>query len=244
MTNLSNATMRIGGNSIGVNGMAGRPIHDSPTVTSVSASNSKTDAAANSNSIVTWTYGQGQGDAQHAFRVRAQNDAAGSTVYYDSGYQYNTATTWTVDTDEEGIPARAGNNVFWQVDVRSDDYSSHDAISRYEGEGDSSAITYAWGDAPCTVNSLDDGDGADAITGGAFTITKATGQRVAWTLGGGDTQQEYRVMVREFATDNVLSDSGWVGGTDTSYTIPFTFSSGSKYKLSVQLKNDYGIRSH
>ena len=51
-------------------------------------------------------------------------------------------------------------------------------------------------------------------------------------------------MVKEFATDNVLSDSGWVVSTDTSYDIPFTFSSGSKYKLSVQLKNDYGIRSH
>ena len=82
------------------------------------------------------------------------------------------------------------------------------------------------------------------ITGGAITITSATGQTVAWSLAGGETQQEYRVMVKEFATDNVLSDSGCVVSTDTSYTIPYTFSSGSKYKLSVQLKNDYGIRSH
>ena len=238
MTNLSNATMRIGGNSIGVNGVAGRPIHDSPTVTSVSASNTKN---SESNSTVTWTFGQGQGDTQHAFRVRAQDDAAGSTVYYDSGYQYNTDTSFVVDTDEEGIPARYGPDVFWQVDVRSDEYSSHDAISRYEAEGDSSGISYdAWGDAACTVTTL---EGA-TITGGAITITSATGQTVAWSLGGGETQQEYRVMVKEFATDNVLSDSGWVVSTDTSYDIPFTFSSGSKYKLSVQLKNDYGIRSH
>ena len=238
MTNLSNATMRIGGNSIGVNGVAGRPIHDSPTVTSVSASNTKN---SESNSTVTWTFGQGQGDTQHAFRVRAQDDAAGSTVYYDSGYQYNTDTSFVVDTDEEGIPARYGPDVFWQVDVRSDEYSSHVASSRYEAEGDSSGISYdAWGDAACTVTTL---EGA-TITGGAITITSATGQTVAWSLGGGETQQEYRVMVKEFATDNVLSDSGWVVSTDTSYDIPFTFSSGSKYKLSVQLKNDYGIRSH
>jgi len=237
MTNLSNATMRIGGNSIGVNGVAGRPIHDSPTVTSVSASNSKN---SESNSTVTWTFGQDQGDTQHAFRVRAQDDAAGSTVYYDSGYQYSTATSWVVDTDEEGIPARAGNNVFWQVDVRSDEYSSHAASSRYEAEGDSSAIAYAWGDAACTVTTLE----GQAITGGAITITGATDQTVAWSLGGGETQQEYRVMIKEFATDNVLSDSGWVVSTATSYDIPYTFSSGSKYKLSVQLKNDYGIRSH
>jgi len=238
MTNLSNATMRIGGNSIGVNGVAGRPIHDSPTVTSVSASNTKN---SESNSTVTWTFGQGQGDTQHAFRVRAQNNAGGSTVYYDSGYQYSTDTSFVVDTDEEGIPARYGPDVFWQVDVRSDEYSSHDAISRYEAEGDSSGISYdAWGDAACTVTTL---EGA-TITGGAITITSATGQTVAWSLGGGETQQEYRVMVKEFATDNVLSDSGWVVSTDTSYDIPFTFSSGSKYKLSVQLKNDYGIRSH
>ena len=238
MTNLSNATMRIGGNSIGVNGMAGRPIHDSPTVTSVSGSNTKN---SESNSTVTWTYGQGQGDAQHAFRVRAQNDAAGSTVHYDSGYQYGTDTSFVVDTDEEGIPARDGPDVFWQVDVRSDEYSSHDAISRYEAEGDSSGISYdAWGDAACTVTTLE----GVTITGGAITITGATGQTVAWTLGGGETQQEYRVMVKEFATDNVLSDSGWVVSASTSYDIPYTFSSGSKYKLSVQLKNDYGIRSH
>ena len=238
MTNLSNATMRIGGNSIGVNGMAGRPIHDSPTVTSVTASNTKN---SESNSTVTWTFGQGQGDAQHAFRVRAQNDAAGSTVHYDSGYQYGTDTSFVVDTDEEGIPARDGPDVFWQVDVRSDEYSSHDAISRYEAEGDSSGISYdAWGDAACTVTTLE----GVTITGGAITITGATGQTVAWTLGGGETQQEYRVMVKEFATDNVLSDSGWVVSASTSYDIPFTFSSGSKYKLSVQLKNDYGIRSH
>jgi len=238
MTNLSNATMRIGGNSIGVNGVAGRPIHDSPTVTSVTASNTKN---SESNSTVTWTFGQGQGDAQHAFRVRAQNDAAGSTVHYDSGYQYGTDTSFVVDTDEEGIPARDGPDVFWQVDVRSDEYSSHDAISRYEAEGDSSGISYdAWGDAACTVTTLE----GVTITGGAITITGATGQTVAWTLGGGETQQEYRVMVKEFATDNVLSDSGWVVSASTSYDIPFTFSSGSKYKLSVQLKNDYGIRSH
>ena len=230
--------MRIGGNSIGVNGVAGRPIHDSPTVTSVTASNTKN---SESNSTVTWTFGQGQGDAQHAFRVRAQNDAAGSTVHYDSGYQYGTDTSFVVDTDEEGIPARDGPDVFWQVDVRSDEYSSHDAISRYEAEGDSSGISYdAWGDAACTVTTLE----GVTITGGAITITGATGQTVAWTLGGGETQQEYRVMVKEFATDNVLSDSGWVVSASTSYDIPFTFSSGSKYKLSVQLKNDYGIRSH
>tara|TARA_R100001530_G_C4313779_1_gene153777 strand:- start:232 stop:939 length:708 start_codon:yes stop_codon:yes gene_type:complete len=235
MTNLSNATMRIGGNSIGVNGVAGRPIHDSPTVTSVSASNTKN---SESNSTVTWTYGQGQGDAQHAFRVRAQNND-GSTVYYDSGYQYSTDTSFVVDTDEEGIPARAGADVYWQVDVRSDDYSSHEAISRYEAEGDSSAITYAWGDAACTVTTLE----GVTISGGAITITGATGQTVAWSLAT-DTQQEYRVMVKEFATDNVLSDSGWVVSTATSYDIPYTFSSGSRYKLSVQLKNDYGIRSH
>ena len=242
MTNLSNATMRIGGNSIGVNGVAGRPIHDSPTVTSVSASNSKN---SESNSTVTWTFGQGQGDTQHAFRVRAQDDAAGSTVYYDSGYQYSTATSWVVDTDEEGIPARYGPDVFWQVDVRSDEYSSHVASSRYEAEGDSSGISYdAWGDAPCTVTTLNDGSGAVTITGGAITITKATGQTVSWSLGGGENQHAYRVMVKEFATDNVLSDSGWVADNATSYTIPYTFSSGSKYKLSVQLKNDYGIRSH
>ena len=235
MTNLSNATMRIGGNSIGVNGVAGRPIHDSPTVTSVSATNSKN---SESNSTVTWTFGQDQGDTQHAFRVRAQNND-GSTVYYDSGYQYSTDTSFVVDTDEEGIPARAGADVYWQVDVRSDDYSSHEAISRYEAEGDSSAITYAWGDAACTVTTLE----GVTISGGAITITGATGQTVAWSLAT-DTQQEYRVMVKEFATDNVLSDSGWVVSTATSYDIPYTFSSGSRYKLSVQLKNDYGIRSH
>ena len=236
MTNLSNATMRIGGNSIGVNGVAGRPIHDSPTVTSVSATNSKN---SESNSTVTWTYGQAQGDAQHAFRVRAQDDAAGSTVYYYSGYQYNTDTTWVVDTDEEGIPARAGANVYWQVDVRSDEYDTHAVTFRYEAEGDSSAIAYAWGDAACTVTTLE----GVTISGGAITITGATGQTVAWSLAT-DTQQEYRVMVKEFATDNVLSDSGWVVSTATSYDIPYTFSSGSRYKLSVQLKNDYGIRSH
>ena len=235
MTNLSNATMRIGGNSIGVNGVAGRPIHDSPTVTSVSAS---VDQNSESNSTVTWTFGQGQGDTQHAFRVRAQN-SDGSTVYYDSGYQYSTDATFVVDTDEEGIPARNNQAVHWRVDVRSDEYASHDDISRYEGFSTGSA-TYNWGDAPCTVNTLE----GQAITGGAITITGATGQTVAWTLGGGDTQQEYRVMVKEFATDNVLSDSGWVVSDATSYDIPFTFSSGSKYKLSVQLKNTFGIKSH
>lgn len=239
MTNLSNATMRIGGNSIGVNGVAGRPVHDSPTVTSVSAS---VDQNTESNSTVTWTFGQDQGDTQHAFRVRAQN-SDGSTVYYDSGYQYNTDATFVVDTDEEGIPARNNQAVHWRVDVQSDEYSSHDDISRYEAFSTGSA-TYNWGDAPCTVTTLDDGGGADTITGGAITITKATGQRVAWTLGGGDTQQEYRVMVKEFATDNVLSDSGWVVSSNAYYDIPYTFSSGSKYKLSVQLKNTFGIRSH
>ena len=234
MTNLSNATMRIGGNSIGVNGVAGRPIHDSPTVTSVSASNSKN---SESNSTVTWTFGQDQGDTQHAFRVRAEN-SEGSTVYYDSGYQYSTDATFVVDTDEEGIPARNNQAVHWRVDVRSDDYSSHAVTDRYEAFSTGSA-TYNWGDAACTVTTLE----GQAITGGAITITGATGQTVAWSLAT-DTQQEYRVMVKEFATDNVLSDSGWVVSTDTSYDIPYTFSSGSKYKLSVQLKNDYGIRSH
>lgn len=233
---LSNATMRIGGNSIGVNGVGARPVHDSPTVTSVSATNSKN---SESNSTVTWTYGQAQGDLQYAYRVRAQDDAVGSTVYYDSGYQYNTDTSWVVDTDEEGIPARAGANVYWQVDARSDEYNTHAVTFRYEAEGDSSAVAYAWGDAACTVTTLE----GVTISGSAISITAATGQTVAWSLAT-DTQQEYRVMVKEFATDNVLSDSGWVVSTATSYDIPYTFSNGSKYKISVQLKNDFGIRSH
>ena len=226
---------KLGGSALGVTGIAGRPVHDSPATSSVSGT---VTADTSANSVVSWTYAQAQGDTQAQYRVRGL-DSGRSTTYYDSGWLTGTGTTHSVGMDSEGIPTTTTTTINWQVDVRSDDYLSEQATSRYEGSSNA-GTAYAWGDPQCTIDTL---EGVAPITG-AITIEQAIDVTVAWTLAdGANTQHSYRVKVRDSASGIVRTDSGWVVSDAGSYNIPFTFSDGSRYDVVVQLKNNYGVRS-
>lgn len=226
---------KLGGSALGVTGIAGRPLHDSPSVSSISGTGG---ADTSANSVVSWTYAQSQNDTQAQYRVRAL-DSGRSTTYYDSGWLTGTGTTHSVGMDAEGIPTTTTTAINWQVDVRSDDYLSEQATSRYEGSSNNDT-SYAWGDPQCTIDTIE----GVAPIGDAITIEQATNITVGWSLSDGvNTQYSYRVKVEDAASGIVRTDSGWVPSTDTTYDVPFTFSDGSRYNIVVQLKNNYGVRS-
>ncbi len=226
---------KLGGSALGVTGIAGRPVHDSPATSSVSGT---TTADTSANSVVSWTYSQAQGDAQAQYRVYGLN-AGRSTTYYDSGWLTGAGTTHSVGMDTEGIPTTSTTVINWQVDVRSDDYLSEQATSRYEGSSNADT-SYVWGDPQCAIVTIE----GVAPSGSAITIEQATDITVGWTFtDGANTQHSYRVQVRDSSSGIVRTDSGWVVSTVTTYNIPFTFSDGSRYDIVTQLKNNFGVRS-
>lgn len=228
-------TTTIGRGPIGVTGIAGRPLHDAPTVSSISGS---TTASPTSTSTVSWTYAQGQSDPQNQYRVRGQ-DSGGSTTYYDSGWLSGTNTSHAVEMDTEGIPTNS-TAIKWVIDVRADEYLTANA-DRHETSANNNQ-SYAWGNPQCTINTIE----GQEPTGDAVTIKTATGITVAWGFSdGGNSQSAYRVQLRTAADDVVLNDSGWVTSLPqpTTYDIPFTFSASTQYEVVVQLKNNYGVRS-
>tara|TARA_R100000458_G_C8276957_1_gene252358 strand:+ start:395 stop:823 length:429 start_codon:yes stop_codon:yes gene_type:complete len=140
--------------------------------------------------------------------------------------------------DTEGIPTTTTTAIKWVIDVRADEYLTASA-DRHETSANANT-SYAWGNPQCTVNTIE----SIAPVGDAVTITTATDITVAWGFSdGGNSQSAYRVQLRTAADDVVLSDSGWVSSSATTYDIPFTFSASTQYEVVVQLKNNYGVRS-
>ncbi|MGW3608933.1 hypothetical protein ACWD6N_03440 [Micromonospora sp. NPDC005163] len=73
------------------------------------------------------------------------------------------------------------------------------------------------------------------VEGGTVTTDTVT---TAWTVA---EQTQYRVKLIIFG--GVLYDSGWRGGTDTSYRIPWVVANGFNYSVQVQTRNAEGLAS-
>jgi|TARA_Y100000310_G_scaffold23587_1_gene22652 hypothetical protein len=222
----------LGRAAVGTTGVAGRPLHDTPALASIAGT---TSANTSANSTVSWTYTQAQGDAQSWYRVRGQN-TGGSATYYDTGWLTGTASSVVVDMDEEHVPATT--TIRWVVDVRGDEWVDA-ATPRFETQSTGDTV-YAWGAPACVISTVE----GIAVTSASVALGAATDVTLVWTFtDSGKTQSAFRARIREPATDIELWTSGWVASAATTYDLPFTFTDGLSYEITLQLKNNYGMRS-
>lgn len=149
---------------------------------------------------------------------------SGSAVLYTSGVRSGTDTSHTVDVDAHGLP-HDGDSLTARVTVTrvGAAHQSHTA-------SDDETFSLEWGDPVLAITSP-----ADGASTGDVTPT------VTWTFS--ETQSAYRVQVRFHGSDGVLFDSGWTTGSDLSYELPYSLQNLSAYDITVQGKNDHGMRS-
>ncbi len=212
----------LGASALGVNPLAGDPLHDLPlvTVTTIGAV-----TTGGPNMTVAWVYSQPQGDPQSKYRLEILDDAL-ATTHYDSGWLSGTDLEHTFDVDAEGVPHES-TDVTARVSVESPSFRRADDVDAY---------TIVWGVPHAAIDSPADLE----------VWTDLTGVDVAWTFTddvGGKTQLEYRVRLILTGPNLTIWDSGWVVSGDTTYNIPVILNPGSNYTVELQLKNNHGIRS-
>lgn len=217
--------------SLGTEPVGTSILHDSPVVTLTAPVGTLTTGGPTVD--VTWTFSQPQGDVQEWWKVTFTDDA-GTTVYYDSGWQQGAVESHVVDLDAEEVPVDS-TDVTCHVYVRGPEAIGTGTVARYE-DNNESAIVLEWGVPHCTITSPTNGQ----------IITLATNLPVSWTFSddrGGKTQGWYRVQLRYADSDLVVYDTGWVAGTDLNTTLPYLLTDGTSYEVVVQLKNNEGVRS-
>lgn len=217
--------MKYGALQYGATALGGGVVHDLPTV-SVTAPTGTTSTGGPS-LTVSWTYAQAQNDPQAAYRVQITN-AAGTTVYFDSGWLGGASTSYVVsDLVAAGVPTdTTGTALRAVVAVRS---NQGDAFEKYSSP---QSFDVQWGVVTATATGPAEGA---SVTSSTVTAT--------WTYSStrSKAQASYRVRLLAASSGYVFYDSGFITGTGTSLAIPTVLVNGSSYRVEVTLKNTEGV---
>ncbi len=219
-------TQAMGAYALGMEPLAGDPLHDPPTVVVTTLGTITTGGPG---MTVAWTFDQVQADIQQKYRVEILDDAL-AIVHYDSGWLSGVTMTHLIDVDDTNIPADS-TDVTARVSVEAPGL-----VPVYHQASDVDAYQIEWGVPHATIDSPLDLE----------IWNDLTGVDVTWTFTddrGGKTQAQYRVRLTLTGIGLVLWDTGWTVSTDVMYTIPVILNPGSNYTVEVQLRNNHGIRS-
>jgi hypothetical protein len=199
-------------------------IYQAPTVTITAPADGGTVSTGGPVLSVAWTYDQGEDLEQATWRVRVQNDA-GSTTYYDSGTRSGTDASLDIDCIAEGVPTDT-TDIKVVVDVTCE--------TTGQSATDTNSFELLWGVVTLTIDTPVDG-----------SVVADSQVTVEWTFAStrSKTQGRWRVRLLYAGGTVVLYDTGWQDGTDSSFLIPFVLSTGSGYRVEVDVENSEGIRA-
>lgn len=155
-----------------------------------------------------WTYADADNDPQYYYRIKL-GTVAGGSQHWDSGIVISTTQTATMPSS----PIPVGSGYHWQIEVTDgeqvDPFDTNPSPDRVTVVASGTSIV----NTPPVVSALT----VEGLTGGATIRTVTPTFSWAYVDVDGQPQQSYRIVVaRDVGLTDVLWDSGFVTGADTS----------------------------
>lgn len=208
----------LGGYRLGDGALGSDTTHDDPTVTVTAPTGTITSGGPFL--TVSWDYAQPQDDPQEAYRLIVETPVR----THDTGWVLSSADTVALDLRTLALMGDDGDfEVAVTVQVMSDRGAT--------AEGDTSA-TVNWGSVGVEVN-----------TPSSVVVTEHVTTTWTFTDSEGADQAEWRVRLRTEASGLLIHDSGWRAGDDATYDVPTGLTDGSRYTLTVEVRNPNGVQA-